>query len=80
MKPTLSSADWAVVFDRLASATQQVAEIANLLDRCDETEPVCDETKRVEMDLCILESQLRHARLRTEVSLPPYLFSYGSTR
>ena len=67
MKPTLSRADWGVVLEHLSSATQQLAEIANLLDRCDETEPACDDAKRIEMELCVLESRLRHMRQQSEV-------------
>ena len=72
MKPTLSCADWSVILERLAGATQHVAEIADLLDTCDQTEAACDEAKRIEMDLCILESRLRHARLRAGLSRSGY--------
>jgi hypothetical protein len=67
MKPALSSADWSVVFERLAGATQQVAELASALGKCAATDCACDEAKRIEMDLCVLESHLRHAQKRSEL-------------
>jgi hypothetical protein len=68
MKSVLSSADWVVAFQRLSGATELLAELVNMLDRCDETEAACEEAKRIEMELCVLESQLRQARKRSESS------------
>jgi hypothetical protein len=70
MKPALSSADWGGVFQRLSGATELLADVVNTLDRCDETEEACDEAKRIEMDLCVLESRLRRARKRSESRIP----------
>jgi hypothetical protein len=68
MKTVLSSADWGVVFQRLSGATELLSELVNTLDRCDETDAACEEAKRIEMELCVLESQLRQARKRSELS------------
>jgi hypothetical protein len=66
MKLTLSSSDSRAAFERLAVATQQVADIATLLDRCDETDAACEHAKRIEMDLYVLESLLRRSQKHRE--------------
>ena len=66
MKPTLSAIQWVVVFERLSGATQRLAELAGSLDSCDETQTACDEAKRMEMDLCVLDSRLRQLRKESE--------------
>ena len=69
MKPKLFSTQWIVVFERLSGATQRLAELASILDRCDETEAACDEARKIELDLRILESRLRHLRAKSQVQL-----------
>jgi hypothetical protein len=62
MKQTKPSPDWSVLFEHLSGATERPAERSNRLDLCDLIEWVCDDAKRIEMDLCILEGRLREVR------------------
>jgi hypothetical protein len=66
MKPALTCTEWGTVSERLAAATREVAEIANLLDQRVHTECACDEAKRIEMELCVLESRLRGLRSESD--------------
>ena len=66
MKPELTCTEWHALSEHLANATREIAEIANMLDRRVATEHVCDESKKIEIDLCVLESRLRHLRKRSE--------------
>lgn len=68
MKPALTFTEWFVINEHIESATRAIAEVANLLDRRIATEQVCDDTKRIETELCVLESRLRHLRKQSECS------------
>jgi hypothetical protein len=59
MKTKLSKVEWCAALDKTVGAVDTLAEIASLLDLCAETEETCNEAKRIEMELCILESRLR---------------------
>jgi hypothetical protein len=66
MKPALTCTEWFVINEHIESATRSIAEVANLLDRRVATDQICDDTKRIETELCVLESRLRHLRKQSE--------------
>jgi ubiquinone biosynthesis protein UbiJ len=66
MKPAPTCSEWRAISEHLENATREIAEVANILERRVQTEQVCDETKRIETDLCVLESKLRHLRRQSE--------------
>src|SRR5687767_15174682 len=83
MKPLLSNTEWMVVFESLSAATEHVAGVVNLLDRCNQTEAACDDAKRIEMEMCILESQLRQVRQQFNmraITLAPEARQYNTQR
>ena len=66
MKPELNYTEWRAISDHLENATREVAKLANILDQRVATEQICDDTKRIETELCVLESRLRHLRKQSE--------------
>jgi hypothetical protein len=66
MKPAITCAEWSAVSEHLDNAIREVAELANILDRRVATEQLCEDAKRVETELCVLESRLRHLRKQSE--------------
>lgn len=66
MKPALNYTEWRDISDHLENATREVAKLVNILDQRVTTDQFCDDTKRIETDLCVLESRLRHLRKQSE--------------